>query len=125
MKNYLEHANITVEDAVKTAELFCRLFDWQIRWQGESLDGGYSVHVGEEDSYLALYSHSKATVQDTNSYQSIGAMNHIGIIVGDLDDVELKVKAEGIDPHHYAEYEPGKRFYFYLPDKIEVEVATN
>ena len=52
----LEHVNITVPDAVATADLLCELFDWKIRWQGSAIHGGMSVHVGNESSYLALYS---------------------------------------------------------------------
>ena len=51
----LEHANVTVRDSLATADLLVNLFDWSIRWQGESIYGGYSVHVGEVGTYLALY----------------------------------------------------------------------
>ncbi len=42
----LEHLNMIVSDVTKTARMLCRLFDWQIRWQGESIDAGWSAHVG-------------------------------------------------------------------------------
>lgn len=52
---YLEHANLTVRNPDATAKLLVELFDWRIRWQGEAIHGGHTVHVGGEASYLALY----------------------------------------------------------------------
>ena len=51
----LEHINMTVTDTEKTADLLCRLFDWQIRWRGPGIDDGYTIHVGTEHAYLAVY----------------------------------------------------------------------
>ena len=46
----LEHVNVTVSDPRKTADRLCELFGWKIRWQGSAIHGGYTVHVGAEDS---------------------------------------------------------------------------
>ena len=51
----LEHINITVSDAKATAALYCKLFDWHIRWEGPAMDEGYTVHVGTDTQYMALY----------------------------------------------------------------------
>jgi hypothetical protein len=51
----LEHLNFTVADPMGFAELLCRLFDWKIRWQGSAIHSGHTVHVGGEDSYMAIY----------------------------------------------------------------------
>ena len=62
MKNaYLEHTNLTVKDPDTLAALFCRIFDWKIRWRGGAINDGLTVHVGNKDSYLALYTHEDAT----------------------------------------------------------------
>ena len=55
-KPTLEYANLTVADTLVTAGMLERVFGWKTRWQGDSLDGGYTVHTGTADSYLALYS---------------------------------------------------------------------
>ncbi|MFT6301912.1 MAG: hypothetical protein ACJAY2_001096, partial [Pseudomonadales bacterium] len=52
---YLEHTNLTVNDPDETARLLVEIFGWRIRWSGEAIYDGYSVHVGGEQSYLALY----------------------------------------------------------------------
>jgi len=120
----LEHVNFTVNDPIATAETPCKLFGWRIRWQGEAISGGTSVHVGDDVSYLALYIPPTALNAAPDNYTTIGGLNHIGIVVDDLEAVEARVKAEGFVPHNHADYEPGRRFYFDGPDRIEYEVVS-
>lgn len=120
----LEHVNFTVSDPLKTAELLCGLFHWKIRWQGKSIHDGFSVHVGGEGSYLALYNSSRSKDTDASPYFSYGGLNHIAVAVEDLDATESRVVAAGFTPHNYAEYEPGRRFYFNDSDDIEYEIVS-
>lgn len=120
----LEHVNVTVSNPEQTAELLCELFGWRIRWQGESLMGGHTVHVGEDDSYLALYTHSETARSDTSTYATRGGLNHIGVVVDDLDEAERRVLAAGFKTHNHADYDPGQRFYFNDQDGIEYEVVS-
>ncbi|GAA6200903.1 hypothetical protein NBRC116599_21280 [Aquicoccus sp. SU-CL01552] len=53
----------------------------------------------------------------------IGGLNHVGVVVEDLDATEARVKAAGFVPHNYGDYEPGRRFYFRDSDGIEFEVV--
>lgn len=119
----LEHVNITVSDPVATAKRLCGLFGWKIRWQGDAIHGGLTVHVGSEDSYLAVYSH-KTTDAQTDSYHTLGGLNHVGIVVDDLDATEDRIKAAGYLTKSHADYEPGRRFYFHDDDNIEFEVIS-
>ena len=124
----LEHVNITVADPKRTAQLLIDLFDWHIRWEGAAMAGaGYTVHVGTDDSYVAVYSGSDPdqTVPKADaSYQTRGGLNHIGVVVDDIDAVEARVRAIGLTPHSHADYEPGKRFYFRDHDGVEIEVVS-
>jgi len=120
---YLEHVNITVRDPQKTAELYCELFGWKIRWKGNAIHEGTALHVGGEKSYVALY--SKGDFEPApDSYSHVGGINHIAVVVDDLDAVEARVKAAGLTPHNHGDYEPGRRFYFDDPDAVEVEVVS-
>lgn len=125
---HLEHVNITVSDPKKTAAMLAELFGWKTRWEGEAMAGaGYTMHVGTDDSYVAIYSGAdpKQTVPKADaSYQTRGAMNHIGVVVDDLDQVEERVKVLGFDPRSHADYEPGRRFYFEDSDGVEFEVIS-
>jgi len=120
----LEHINFTVDDTKKTADELCSLFDWKVRWEGDSMNGGYSAHVGSENSYVALYSPLKTTAPATTSYAVKGGLNHVGVVVDDLDAIEKRVKDLGYETHSHANYEPGRRFYFNNHDNIEFEVVS-
>jgi len=120
-----EHINMTVSDPDKTAQLLSSLFDWKIRWSGDSIHGGRSVHVGTETHYVALYTiHYDKTEEPGNNYQRIGAVNHLGILVDDLDAAEARILDAGIKTHSHQVYDPGARFYFHDADGIEYEVVS-
>lgn len=114
----LEHVNITVSDPHKTASMLETLFDWKIRWEGPAMMGGYTVHVGSPEAYVAVYSNGRSPAQ------ARGRLNHIGVVVDDLDEVEGRVIAAGYKPHNHGDYEPGRRFYFHDRDGIEFEVVS-
>jgi catechol 2,3-dioxygenase-like lactoylglutathione lyase family enzyme len=120
----LEHVNITVSDPEKTATLLCTLFDWHIRWHGDAKNGGTTYHVGSADSYVAVYAENSEDKPSYDSYHTCGGLNHIGVVVDDLDEVEQRVRTAGFTPHSHADYEPGKRFYFDDTDGIEFEVVS-
>ncbi|WP_412564110.1 VOC family protein [Thalassobius sp. MITS945101] len=121
----LEHANVTVSDPHKTADWLGRVFGWKVRWEGTSINGGYTVHVGNETSYLALYTPGDdATGAVDNSYAVRGGLNHLAVVVEDLDGVEGRVKAAGFTTGNHGDYEPGRRFYFHDADGIEFEVVS-
>lgn len=123
---YLEHVNLTVQDPIKTAQVLCDLFGWHIRWQGEAINGGLTVHVGTDDLYLAVYTGPGGTSQrvDGDSYSLRGGLNHVGIVVDDLDATEHAVKAKGYTTHSHQDYEPGRRFYFREENGVEIEVVS-
>lgn len=124
----LEHVNITVSDPKRTAQMLIDLFGWHIRWEGSAMAGaGYTVHVGSDDTYVAVYSGAKPdqiVPKRDASYMTRGGLNHIGVVVDDLDAVEAKVIAMGLKPKSHADYEPGRRFYFDDPDGVEIEVIS-
>ncbi|MEO0914028.1 MAG: VOC family protein [Pseudomonadota bacterium] len=124
MPGTLEHLNVTVADPQKTAAMLCDLFDWRVRWEGPGMETGYTVHVGDEGSYLALFSFGQARASEEVSYDRIGALNHIGVVVEDVDAVEAKVKALGYRPKNHGDYEPGRRFYFDDENGLEIEVVS-
>ena len=123
----LEHINITVPDPNQTAQRLIELFGWHIRWSGEAINGGHTVHVGNEFDYIALYTGPGGGAAQTPAvptHLQRGGMNHIGVVVNDLDAVEAKVRDMGMMPNSHMDYEPGKRFYFDDPDGIEFEVVS-
>lgn len=119
----LEHVNITVSDIDRTAAMLMELFDWRIRWRGPAASGGTTIHVGGESDYLAVYSEPGESGAP-KAHAKGKPLNHVGIVVDDLDAVERRVKALGFAPFSHADYPPGRRFYFFDRDGIEYEVVS-
>lgn len=120
----LEHVNMTVSDADETAAMMGALFGWRIRWRGACKSGGYAVHVGDDERYVALYSPVKALNPPSESLNRVGAVNHLGVLVDDLAAAERRVLAFGLKTHSHQTYDPGSRFYFHDSDGIEYEVVS-
>ena len=121
----LEHANITVSDPKATAKWLGDVFGWRIRWEGPGMQTGYTVHIGTDDSYIALFSYGDAKPQTQDRYRTIGGLNHIAAFTDDIDGIENKVKKAGFTPINHNDYAPGRRFYFHDDDGIEWEVASH
>ena len=123
MKARLEHVNITVGDADRSAALIERLFDWTVRWKGPAMNGGRTVHIGTESQYLALYSRPGGDGGPL-AWPKGAPLNHVAVEVDDLDEMERRVAEAGLEPMNHGDYEPGRRFYFFDPDGIEFEVVS-
>jgi catechol 2,3-dioxygenase-like lactoylglutathione lyase family enzyme len=123
MPAQLEHANFTVSDPAATANWMREVFGWHLRWEGDAMAGGHTKHVGTEAHYVALYNPGNAGTLTNTSYETIGALNHIAVVVDDLDATENAVLAQGFTSGNHADYEPGRRFYFHDADGIEYEVV--
>lgn len=119
----LEHANYTVSDPQATAAWMEKLFGWHVRWSGDAMAGGHTVHVGTKDAYVALYSPGDPDPNAATNYTTVGGLNHIAVTVDDLDATETAIKAHGFKTGNHGDYEPGRRFYFHDADGIEYEVV--
>ena len=120
----IEHANLTVSDPERSAALLCDLLGWQVRWRGPAQRGGETIHVGESAAngarYLALYTDG----QPRERHAKGRPLNHIGLLVDDLEAAERTVSAAGLAPFGHDDYEPGRRFYFFDWDGIEFEMVS-
>lgn len=120
----LEHANYSVSNPKKTAQQLVDIFGWHIRWEGPSKGGGVSVHVGTDSAYLALYAQPGMGDLTQDTYQTVGGLNHLAVVVDDISVIEKRVRAAGLRMGDHYDYEPGPRFYFYDDDGIEYEVCS-
>ena len=123
MPAQLEHVNYMVKDAKMTARWLCEVFDWHIRWEGLAIHGGYTVHVGASDRYLAVFQPKASQDNPKSNYETVAGLNHIAVTVDDLAATEAKVKAAGFETINHQDYEPGRRFYFLDHDGIEYEIV--
>ncbi|MEM6909102.1 MAG: VOC family protein [Pseudomonadota bacterium] len=116
----IEHANLTVTEPERSADLFKRLLGWHERWRGKSQMGGNTIHVGDANTYLALYTNEEAE----GGHAKGQPLNHVGLLVDDLFAAEEVVAAAGLKPFGHDNYDPGERFYFLDWDGIEFEVVS-
>ena len=116
----LEHANITVSDPDRSSQLLQNLCGWHERWRGPSQLGGWTIHVGTDRDYLALYTNDGRG----GPYPKGTPLNHVGLVVDDLDAAERVVKDAGLTPFNHDDYEPGRRFYFFDWDGTEFELVS-
>ena len=116
----LEHINLTVSDPERSARLLEQLCGWHERWRGPSLLGGWTIHVGGESDYLAVYTRG----ENHGRFAKGAPLNHVGLRVDDLEGAEEVVIAAGLEPFNHADYEPGRRFYFLDWDGIEFEIVS-
>lgn len=120
----LEHVNITVSDPARTARMLCEVFGWSVRWTGLAKSGGTTFHVGDVDSYLAVYAPPSGVSLGAANSSLHGGLNHVGVLVDDLDAMEMRVRDAGFTPFNHGDYEPGRRFYFLDHDGVEFEVVS-
>lgn len=118
---FLEHANITVSDPERSAALLQHLCGWHERWRGPSQLGGWTIHVGNARDYIAVYTKGEPVGQ---RFAKGAPLNHIGLVVDDLDAAEAVVVEAGLVPFNHMDYEPGRRFYFLDWDGIEFEIVS-
>lgn len=117
----LEHVNIRVSDPDRTAAFLVKLTGWSERWRGPAIDDGWTIHLGAEFDYIALYTPKEGV---GGPFPKGNPLHHVGIVVDDLDAAEQMVIAHGYEPFSHADYAPGRRFYFYDHDGIEFELVS-
>lgn len=119
----LEHVNITVGDADRSAALLEQIFGWRVRWAGPAMAGGRTIHIGTDEQYLALYTRQGSDGVPL-AWPKGAPLNHVAVVVDDLEAVEARVARAGLIPFNHGDYEPGRRFYFFDADGIEFEVVS-
>lgn len=120
-KARLEHINISVGDPDRTAALLARLCGWHERWRGPSQMGGWTIHLGSEHDYIALYQSDEPLPRPFTKGQPL---QHIGLVVDDLAAAEQVLIEAGLKPWGHMDYEPGRRFYVFDWDGIEWELVS-
>ncbi len=118
MNPRLEHANLLVRDIDATLAFVQTAFpEFAIRHEGCDADGARWVHVGTDESYLALNQSSVEPADRWEPYTGKPGVNHLAFEVDDAEALRTRMAAAG-----YADSTPPnnhphrKRVYFMDPD---------
>ena len=96
MKNqkiYLEHANITVNNLKAAIAFFTTAFPhFKIRGGGKGEREW--VHLGDDETYLALNQTTKNQTPEEKNYNRVG-INHLGFVVNNVEEIAQRLLANG------------------------------
>ncbi len=110
MFSRMEHANISVRDTEKAVRFITTaLPDFHIRG-GDKSGRGEWLHIGTDDTYISL------------SYQPQAMpgqglrVNHIGMVVDDIDGVIKRLEDAGYKQNYIPEESQWRRRYYFGDD---------
>ena len=118
MKIRLEHANLAVRDVDGMIRFLQTAFpDFRIRWDGETWQGRRSVHIGTDDTYIALNEAREEPAEQWVPYSGKPGTNHLGYEVEDAQALRDRLAAAGYhDSTVPNEHPHRRRVYFYDPE---------
>lgn len=92
-KIYLEHVNITVNNLQEAIKFFQTAFPhFKIRGGGNEMREW--IHLGDDDTYIALNQAEKNDLKADKNYDRIG-INHIGFVVQDVEGIANNLLSNG------------------------------
>lgn len=119
MQCTLEHANLTVKNIDESVRFITAAFThFSVRGSGVK-DGTRWVHVGTQETYLALNDGAAGKVR--GAYESAG-VNHLGFVVDDVEAVKQRLLKAGFKEGFVPPEHPHRRrVYFNDSDGFEWE----
>ena len=114
----LEHANICVRDIEPMIRFLKTAFpEFQVRGEGTSRDGSRWVHVGTDDTYIALGLATADSGRQWVPYRGEPGVNHLAYEVDDADSLRARLNAAGYQESTPPNAHPHRRrVYFYDPE---------
>lgn len=118
MVTRLEHANLIVRDIDATIRfLTTAIPEFHIRFDGVDAHGVRWVHVGTDDTYIALSKATKKPSEPWTPYSGAPGVNHLGYEVDDVEALRRRLTLAGYRDSTISNKHPyRKRVYFYDPD---------
>jgi catechol 2,3-dioxygenase-like lactoylglutathione lyase family enzyme len=114
----LEHANLCVKDIDGVIHFLLAAFpEFRIRRDTVEADGSRWVHVGCDETYIALNQAKPDAEKRGKPYKGQPGLNHLAYEVDDVDAVYERLSAAGYQDSTLPNAHPyRKRVYFYDPD---------
>ncbi len=114
----LEHANLTVRDIEGMIRFLQTAFpEFRVRGEGKSRDGSRWVHIGTNETYIALSPANAEAEKRWTPYRGLPGVNHLGYEVDDAEALRDRLKSAGYRDSTVPNAHPHrKRVYFYDPE---------
>jgi catechol 2,3-dioxygenase-like lactoylglutathione lyase family enzyme len=110
----LEHANLCVRDLAATIRFVCTAFpEFRLRGEGRTWSGGRWVHVGTDDTYLALTQASEQPPEPFVPYSDAPGTNHLGYEVDDVEALRQRMLAAGYRESSVTKRHPHRRRVYF------------
>jgi catechol 2,3-dioxygenase-like lactoylglutathione lyase family enzyme len=115
MKIRLEHANLLVRDLAGMIRFVQTAFpDFRVRGEGSNGQGTRWVHVGNDETYLALNQASEPPAEPWVPYGAKPGLNHLGFEVEDVEALHVRLEEAGYRDSTFPNAHPHRRrVYFY------------
>ena len=113
----IEHANMVVRNIDAMAQFLRTAFpDFEVRQDAGEGDDRW-VHIGTDDTYIALYQASQEPAERWRPYSGVPGVNHLGWEVDDVDALRERMRRAGYRDSTVPNKHPHRcRVYFYDPD---------
>jgi catechol 2,3-dioxygenase-like lactoylglutathione lyase family enzyme len=114
----LEHANLCVRDVQGMIRFLQTAFpEFRVRGEGKGQDGTRWVHVGTNDTYIALNQARTEPEEPWTPYQGRPGVNHLAYEVDDAEALRRRLESAGYRESTVPNAHPHrKRVYFYDPE---------
>jgi hypothetical protein len=92
----LEHANLTVRDINGMVGFLQTAFpEFRVRGEGKNRDGSRWVHVGTDETYIALNQAKEEPERQWMPYQGQPGVNHLAYVVDDVEALCGRMRSAG------------------------------
>lgn len=110
----LEHANLSVRDVDGAIRFLLTAFpEFEVRHEGLNANGRRWVHVGDNNSYIALMQATQEPQSPGSPYDGTPRVNHLAYEVDDVAAIEKRLAAAGYQDTTVPNAHPyRKRIYF-------------
>jgi len=113
MQSRIEHVNITVRDLERaTRFIITALPEFRVRGEDKSGRGDWR-HVGTDDTYISLTHSQDAVTGKRTNYADLG-VNHIGVVVEDVESVIARLRSAGYRQSSGTEVSQWRKRYYFL-----------
>ncbi len=114
----LEHANLVVRDVDGMIRFLQTAFpDFRIRGEGRSSQGTRWVHVGNDETYVALNEATEDAPEPWIPYAGRPGTNHLGYEVDDAEGIRERLSAAGYADSTVPNRHPHRRRVYFHDDE--------